>query len=96
MRPRIIWNILAPNQVRRIYSLVAFLSIGGGLLGTSTAVSAATIDVSNSAGLQSALDNAQSGDDIVLQAGTYPGRFVLSDRTGITISKPGSSKPGHD
>ena len=93
MRPRIIWNLLAPNQARRIYSLVALLSIGGGLLGTSPVLSAATIDVSDSAGLQSALDNAQSGDDIELQAGTYPGRFVLSDRTGITISSQDPANP---
>ena len=40
------------------------------------------VNVTNAAELQAALDVAAAGDVIQLDAGTYPGRFVLSGRSG--------------
>lgn len=46
---------------------------------------AATRNVSTASGFQSALNNAASGDEIVLAPGSYPGKFVANGLSNVVI-----------
>ena len=63
--------------------LRAAIGVCAALLITGTPVVAATITVAVGANLQQAIDNAQPGDTILLEAGaTFTGNFVLPAKSG--------------
>src|SRR5206468_7419566 len=88
------WPIAASQDRFMRISLVAARVCASLLLTTSSAI-AATIDVAAGGNLQTAINNAQSGDTITLHAGgTYTGNFKLPNKNGsalITIRTAGDA-----
>jgi hypothetical protein len=87
----------ATRRIRVTIALAAILAVAGPVARTATA---ATVAVRAGGDLQAALDAAQPGDTIVLQAGaTFVGNFVLRAKSGddyITIRSSGDGLPAEN
>jgi hypothetical protein len=88
---------LATTHIRLASALAAILAVAGP---GARAATASTLAVRAGGDLQAALDAAQPGDTILLQAGaTFVGNFILRAKGGddyITIRSSGDGLPGEN